>query len=200
MKVIDGERFFVYIQADYDGKDSSALLMDCAARFCRAAGLPCPKEEAIKRTARGKPYFEQPDAPRFSLSHSGGLWGCTFSRDAIGFDVERARARDWAAVAQRFFHPAERDLALSCGEDTFFLLWTAKESYVKYLGTGIDETFSAFSIVDNGRISGEALGVTFTRPPVQEGYYACVCTAAQMPAYLHMRMDDCRTMPHTHCQ
>lgn len=198
MKVFDGERFHVYLKADYDGKDSSALLMDCTARFCRSIGIPCPAESNIARTPNGKPYFNEPNAPRFSLSHSGGLWGCAFSQDAIGFDVERARTRDWAAVARRFFHPAERDLALSCGEDTFFLLWTAKESYVKYLGIGIDETFCAFSLADNGRISGEALGVTFTRPPVQAGYYACVCTAALMPVYLHMQAGDCRAVSPSH--
>lgn len=192
MRVYDGGRFLVYLRDDYDGKNGGALLMECAARFCGEAGLSCPGEETIRRSPRGKPYFDSQGAPCFSLSHSGSIWGCAFSTDEIGFDVERVRMRDWAAVAERFFHPVERDFALARGEEAFFLLWTAKESYVKYLGTGIDETFSAFCLADNGRISGEALGVAFARPPVPEGYYACVCIAEERSACLHIRPNDCR--------
>lgn len=159
--------------------------MECTAGFCARAGLPCPDADALRRTPEGKPYFDRPHAPLFSLSHSGGLWGCAFSTDRIGFDVERARARDWRAVAKRFFHPAERDMAMEGGEEVFFRLWTAKESYVKYLGTGIDETFSTFCLAHNGGISGESLGVCFARPPVPEGFFACVCMAQEQPVCLN---------------
>ena len=191
MRIFNGGRFLVYLWDDYDGTNGGALLMECAARFCAAAGLPCPGEDTLRRTPNGKPYFAYSGAPCFSLSHSGSVWGCAFSTDPIGFDVERARPREWTAIAERFFHPAERDFVLARGEEAFFLLWTAKESYVKYLGTGIDETFSAFCLTDGVGISGQSIGVTFTRPPMPEGYYACVCTAAELPALLHVRPADC---------
>lgn len=185
MREFDGGRFRVYLDENASEGEGGARLMACAALFCARMGIPCPGEETLKRAPQGKPYFDVPGAPRFSVSHSGRVWGAAFSPDRIGFDVERMKARDWQSVAGRFFHPAEREMALSGGEAVFFSLWTAKESYVKYLGTGIDEGFSSFCIAVNGKISGDALGVTFSWPPVPEGYFASVCTAAERSLFAH---------------
>lgn len=197
MRVFDGGRYQLYDTIGYEKKGGGALTMECAARFCAEAGVPCPPEASLARTPRGKPYFNLPGAPSFSVSHSGGLWGCAFSSDQIGFDVERAQQRDWAAVAKRFFHPVERDMALSGGEEAFFLLWTAKESYVKYLGIGIDESFASFCLVNNGKISGKALGVAFGRPPVPEGYFSCVCMKEELSASLRLHPSDSRKPVHS---
>lgn len=51
---------------------------------------------------------------------------------------------------------------------------TAKESYVKLLGTGIDAGFMHFSVIENGRICGDRLFVRFTTIPSPAGYsFAC---------------------------
>ncbi len=190
MKAYDGGRFLVYLSDGYDGQNGVALLMESARRFCAARGIVCPGEETLLKTPGGKPYFDFPGAPRFSVSHSGGIWGCALSQERVGFDIERAKAREWHSIAARFFHPHERDYALAGGEAAFFSLWTAKESYVKYLGIGIDESFASFCLARGGEINGDTLGVCFSRPPVPEEYYACVCTAAEhaeiLNAYQHI--------------
>ncbi|HWQ58162.1 MAG TPA: 4'-phosphopantetheinyl transferase superfamily protein [Clostridia bacterium] len=186
MIAYDGGRFHLYLEHGYRGAGSGALLMESVRLFCGSIGLPCPGEETLTKTSGGKPYFDAPGAPRFSVSHSGELWACAISRDRIGFDVECRKARDWRSIAERFFHPAERDLALAGGEGAFFLLWTAKESYVKYLGVGIDESFSTFCLARGDAVTGDALGVAFAWPPVPEGYYACVCTPAEQAAILNV--------------
>lgn len=195
MREYDGGRFLLCLSEEYDGKNGSALLMECARRFCGARRAVCPGEETLRRTPGGKPYFDFPGAPRFSVSHSGGVWGCALSAQRVGFDLERVRERDWQAVAARFFHPHERDFALAGGETAFFTLWTAKESYVKYLGTGIDESFSSFCLAHGGMISGDALGVSFVWPPAPEEYYACVCVAAERAAILNVHQNLSAAMP-----
>lgn len=179
MKLWDGGRFCLYLQTGYDGKKSGALLMESTARFCAGAGLIPPEESALLRTASGMPYFGSTGAPHFSVSHSGQLWGAAFAKEQIGFDLECVKERAWESVARRFFHPEERAYALAHGGDAFFSVWTAKESYVKYLGVGIDVAFSEFSVVEKGAVSGAPLRVLFLRPPVPEGFSACVCMAEE---------------------
>ncbi len=89
----------------------------------------------------GKPYL--PDAPgvHFSLSHSGSMAMCAVADSPVGCDIqELSSARRGERVARRFFTPAEyaRITAAAGPEREFARLWTLKESYVKYLGTGID--------------------------------------------------------------
>ncbi len=175
MTSFEDGRLRVYLQTGYDGQGSPALLLKSAALFCAAIGCACPGEGTLRRTALGKPYFDCASAPCFSLSHSGEMWGAAFAPGSVGFDLERVRPRAWENIARRYFHPLEREMALACGEAAFFSVWTAKESYVKYLGTGIDDAFSAFSVVRGGRVDGGALGVSFVRPPMPPGYCACAC-------------------------
>lgn len=179
MTTFEDGRLRVYLQTEYDGKASRTLLLESAAAFCAAADCTCPGEETLRQTATGKPYFDCPSAPCFSLSHSGEIWGAAFASVPVGFDLERVRPRAWENIARRYFHPFEREMALACGATAFFSIWTAKESYVKYLGTGIDEDFSAFCVVRGGRIDGGTLGVSFVCPPMPQGYCACACIGAE---------------------
>ena len=88
----------------------------------------------------GKPCL--PDVPgvHFSLSHSGSMAMCAIADSPVGCDIqELSAARRGERVARRFFTPAEyaRIAAAANPEREFVRLWTLKESYVKYLGTGI---------------------------------------------------------------
>ncbi len=85
------------------------------------------------RTAQGKPYAEH--APHFNLSHSGDWLLCAVSDTPVGVDIERPRKVS-PALIRRVCTPAE--LAFLAGQPERFLqVWTAKEAYLKYLGTGI---------------------------------------------------------------
>ena len=111
----------------------------------------------------------------FSVSHSGGLWVCALCRCDVGIDIEQHAARDHAALSRRFFHPNEIEYTRRGGTDAFYSVWTAKESYVKLLGTGIGGSFSHFSVVERGEISGDRLFARFTSIPVREGYSLTLC-------------------------
>ena len=67
----------------------------------------------------------------------------------LGIDVERIRPiADAASIVARFGSPVER-AALSADladDETFLRWWTAKEAFVKAIGTGLDHPLGAFSI------------------------------------------------------
>ena len=168
------------------------------------------------RTARvsvnehGKPYL--PDVPgvHFSLSHSGSMAMCAIADSPVGCDIqELSAARCGERVARRFFTPAEyaRITAAAAPEREFVRLWTLKESYVKYLGTGIGGCpLDSFELVGeppvlarpecapiplfreytfDGNLAGQLMGQSKGHPEGQPegqptGHLAAVC-CAQMP-------------------
>ena len=96
------------------------------------------------RTEAGKPYALNA-AIHFSISHSKDMVVCAIHDECIGIDIEKIRPMD-----SRICHIActERDMEYLFGgrmeqefdEESnirFFRLWTAKEAYFKYCGTGI---------------------------------------------------------------
>ncbi len=79
----------------------------------------------------------------FNLSHSSGLAVCVFTRARnIGVDIERVRCfPDRKEIAKRFFSREEIDTLNTLTEqdknETFYILWTLKEAYIKARGKGL---------------------------------------------------------------
>ena len=122
---------------------AAELLLRRALKDC---GLQPPF--AFRLSPAGKPYL--PDAPRFSLSHSGVHVLCAVSEREVGCDVERIRPVS-PKLAERFFCPEEAaEIAAAPTEEarlrSFFRFWTLKESYVKALGTGMRLPFRSFRL------------------------------------------------------
>ncbi len=94
----------------------------------------------------GKPYLA--DSPYFiGISHSGDLTALAVGKCPVGLDIEQRRKRNVSAIVKRL-SPEER-------EEDFFKLWTAKESYVKYLGGTLAHmlpslTYSRGVLCENG--------------------------------------------------
>ena len=147
----------------------------CAGLFCQSQGLGAEyRLERILRSEKGKPYFPDAKGIFCSVSHTPGYWGCAVSDAPIGLDMEKIRDCAYAAIAKRFFHPEEAAFAQQ-GPEAFFLVWTAKESYVKLLGQGIDDEFSDFSVVQGGKLVGQINGVSFLPLELASGYRMCLC-------------------------
>ena len=104
----------------------------------RAASLysRIPTGELVWETdANGKPFFSKAGI-HFNLSHTGGTVVAAFAGSAVGIDIEsRGRGRDFAGIANRFFHPSEA--AAIRDEDHFLRLWTGKEAMLKLTGEGL---------------------------------------------------------------
>jgi phosphopantetheinyl transferase len=128
---------------------------DC---FGRTAYMP-----HLDRTEKGKPYFRdeegRPCPPYFSVTDSGDFWIIAYSDRPVGIDLQRCGMKGGAdrclAIGMRFFHPEEYQYLLAGKEEggdpevmrRFFRIWTARESYVKYTGSGIDASFSALNVL-----------------------------------------------------
>nr|WP_154894518.1 4'-phosphopantetheinyl transferase superfamily protein [Paenibacillus xylanexedens] len=110
-----------------------------------------PGDLTFIRNTYGKPsLISHPDLP-FNVSHSGD-WVAVISggHAPLGVDVEKISPIDMA-IAERFFSPLEsRNLAAEPADqqlETFYQLWTLKESYIKAVGMGLSMPLDSFSML-----------------------------------------------------
>ncbi|MDR1467075.1 MAG: 4'-phosphopantetheinyl transferase superfamily protein [Oscillospiraceae bacterium] len=99
------------------------------------------------KNPNGKPFLK--DFPKFcfNISHTNNAVVIFVSRTCVGIDVERIRKINFK-ISDRFFHDEERKILSGSPRkiDTFFEIWTKKESHVKYYGEGFFNTFAAFNV------------------------------------------------------
>ncbi len=122
---------------------SELMLIRCISR---SLNISC-SEVYYRRNDRGKPYLSDNDSYHFSLSHSGTLIAFTEHSRPIGLDVELIKP-DPRRTAERFFTDNERKYISSSPtpEIAFYEIWTAKEAYIKYLGTGLSTPLTSFDV------------------------------------------------------
>ena len=114
-----------------------------------------PKNLRFSYGDRGKPQLKDLDGLiplQFNLSHSQeyALYGFTYHH-LIGVDLEYLRKMpDLIKIARRFFSNREYDLLVEASNEAraklFFQLWTAKEAYLKAIGTGIADSLADVDI------------------------------------------------------
>ncbi|MDR2129907.1 MAG: 4'-phosphopantetheinyl transferase superfamily protein [Odoribacteraceae bacterium] len=121
-------------------------------RFTREEGYGDHHE--IRRAEKGKPYLTGIEGLYFNISHSGDLVVAAFSEREVGIDIER-HGRGRMEIASRFFHAGEVATLLAASEEErarlFIDYWAIKESFLKYLGTGLTRPLSAFRVEKGGR-------------------------------------------------
>ncbi len=139
----------------------------------------------------GKPFVKDLEHFAYNISHSGkwvvAAYICREGDVSIGVDVEKVReAAEHEKIANRFFRESEREYIFSAADKKekagrFTEVWTLKESYVKYLGTGLSRSLESFSV--DGRTghirdaSGKIVeNVTARSYTLGEDYYVSVCS------------------------
>lgn len=104
---------------------------------------------SLRHDSRGKPYFDA-HGVFVSISHSDGLCLAAVSDKELGADIERINGGDrLTRLAQRFFTEEEADAVKTGGEDRFYEIWCAKESYIKYTGEGFSRPLGSFSVLNS---------------------------------------------------
>lgn len=169
----------IYIISEAEKDGSGNYVRKARERYF---GCPDSKDWEVKKTGRGKPFFSDRPKTGLSITHSGFFWGCAIGEGPVGLDIQKHVLRKTETVeeaagrceklAKRFFHPEEAGLvsvektgAEECCR-RFFWLWSAKESYVKYTGQGIDESFGAVSVLPKQKEKP-----LFTSPMKEEAYF-----------------------------
>lgn len=102
----------------------------------------------------GKPYFSSANCSKhidYNISHSKEFVLLAFTNyKSIGADVEAVKEIDNNSTIARHCFTHEENLNILHGNHkSFFRYWTAKESYVKALGVGLNKDMHSFSIQGN---------------------------------------------------
>lgn len=124
------------LQKKKNTPDSPTLLLRWLAEL-----LGHPPE--VLRTDAGKPYLAN-STLQFNFSHSPHWFALSWrvGHEPVGVDIEDlGRRPSFAALAERYFHPAEKAqwLAAEASESaaTWLQIWTRKEAVLKAHGLGL---------------------------------------------------------------
>lgn len=166
----------VYVRPMDEAFNASAAILQTARIYAAYHALSFPQDPVFSKDAWGKPFFAAAPHLHISLSHSGRYWLAALAASPLGIDIQKHQPCRMSALSRRFFHEQESRYLENTGYQEFFAVWTAKESYVKYTGRGIDESFGAFSVIKNNGIAGEINGVQLRFLPFYPGYTVCLCT------------------------
>lgn len=140
----------------------------------------------ITKESFGKPAIRSHPAFHFNVSHSGDWVVCAVADGPVGVDVEQVTQAD-LRIADRFFAPEEIELLHRVRDQNraFYRLWTAKESYIKYLGTGLSMPLSCF-VASGERViaKGSATDAMLHHLALDERYALCACADGLQDARL----------------
>lgn len=123
------------------------------------AGLP-PQSLRFTRLPTGKPIVS--GLPyHFNVTHSGHFAACAVDTAPVGIDLETPRPfRE--ALAKRVCGPAEEAFLYPNGhfdEQRFLELWTVKEAFMKYTGTGLSCNWKQICAVRDGVLAVPGLAL-----------------------------------------
>ena len=159
------ERLAAFLSTDEIARTNKFHFLEHKRRFIVARGILrqllgnylqiSPNKIEFEYSDRGKPRLAASmgdNSLQFNVSHSlnYALYGFT-DNHLIGVDLEFLREiRDATKLAKRFFTYREFQLIanLKCEEQqkAFFQLWTAKEAYLKAIGTGLSNSLTDIEI------------------------------------------------------
>lgn len=143
----------------FDDDKKRTVAGEMLARKAIAVWCDVSAEEiTFGKNENGKPFAENLNA-QFNISHSGNIVVCAVDDNPIGIDIEQIRPVK-LKVAKRIytknelhylfgFDPSEDDFSIVPDDEMlirFFELWTAKEAYLKYTGTGITDNLNSLSV------------------------------------------------------
>lgn len=146
-----------------------------------------PKDLQFVYGDRGKPQLKDLYGiipPQFNISHSHeyALYGFAYHYP-IGVDLEYLREMpDLLKIARRFFSPQEYKLLNEASEEArlklFFQLWTAKEAYLKAIGTGIADSLADVDLAIDEVLSPRLLAIEGHKVTAAKwSLYSCVPVA-----------------------
>ena len=86
----------------------------------------------------GKPYLTNDEGVYFNISHCGVAVAVAVGKEEVGIDIE-GRRRFSESVIERAYNEEEKALVRGSAEPEleFARIWTRKEAWFKYTGTGI---------------------------------------------------------------
>lgn len=115
------------------------------------------KDISFNTSKYGKPYLLG-NKLYFNISHSKQKVAVALSNGEVGIDIEKISNPN-LKIVDRFFTYDEKNFIFSCKDklkiaERFYVVWTLKESYLKYKGIGLKQSLKSFGF--NILSTGEA--------------------------------------------
>ena len=149
----------------------------------------------VKLGAAGKPELVNKPEFCFNLSHSGMWVALAYDTRPVGVDVERINpAANLGALSKRLFTAEEQQYIASEDQaktERFFRIWTAKESYLKFLGTGLTRPLNSFCVLN------PEIGVHFRHQVLEGEAVLCICGEREIAEPNETDLDLIRKMEQT---
>lgn len=106
----------------------------------------------------GKPYLVNHQNFYFNISHTKNALAIAIADKEIGVDVEKVRKFN-PKIAERYFMQEEAEyLKEHSSSVDFFEIWTKKEAYLKWLGTGLSTALNSFNTLEQKNIKTTHFG------------------------------------------
>ena len=143
----------------------------------------------------GKPEFLGKEGlPWFNVSHTDGWVLCVIDDQPVGGDIQKIPVYREKTVkrytSQEEWHLLNQQ-SMKERENSAALLWSMKEAYVKYLGTGLTKEISTIdfskALCQKSRISWN--GLFFQRGQVENCFYA-VCLEKEGLPVKNIRIEE----------
>ncbi len=95
---------------------------------------------------KGKPRLEN-ERLHFNYSHSGNQIAVILSDKKCGIDIEKIQ-KNRLKVGERYFSEEEKQQLTKAKDKDyrFAQLWTIKEAYLKYIGSGLSKSLKSFTV------------------------------------------------------
>lgn len=178
---------YVHIEDAYRCICAELLLRVCYEEFTREGLVP-----KILYERYGKPYLENTDCFHFNISHSGEWVVIAYGDKKVGIDVEKV-SDEMEEIAPVFLTKEEfrkiENLEAVRKNARLTKLWTLKESYLKYRGTGLYTAMKAFGVMEDLEQSQEP-GVVFHTEKLPGNYYLSVCSEDEHIDMQEVRLKD----------
>ena len=117
-----------YTYAQIDSESFTKFVLD------RYYNIP---NAQICKSIHGKPYIKG-DKVFFNATHSKGLLALAVGKKEVGLDCESLLGKARPAVLNKF---TEREKSEILTTSDFYAHWTARESYIKFLGATLAATW-----------------------------------------------------------
>ena len=164
-------------------REDQALALTAHRLLCYALKTTygiVPTSNDFDLGACGKPFLKDRPDIHFNISHSGAMAMCALHEAPVGADIEKIRSVG-AGVAKRVLTAAEQQVYMQAEDKQklFFQIWTLKEAYIKYLGTGLGVALNSVTAYPAGTKVETDTGCAFIMGCDITGYQAAVCTQSE---------------------
>ncbi|MBB6625535.1 4'-phosphopantetheinyl transferase superfamily protein [Clostridium gasigenes] len=158
----------------------NAILSEMLIRvlYCEKNGIS-NNSIVFNKNKFGKPYIENCKDFHFNISHSNDMVVGIIDNEQIGIDVEYIQELE-IDVAKCFCTNNEYSTIVNQKKQNrgkfITSIWSLKEAYIKYLGTGLSEDLLSFDIINKDNINPDINLYS----QMYNDYTLCVCTKKKL--------------------